>query len=111
MSPNGKQRGGVRGNAAPTPTAPTYAEKLAQASHEAKATVIALVATIVVWIVLGFGLSGLDVWVAHTPLWVIGGTIGTWVFSIAACVYLAKNVFVDFDLDEAIEAEGEARHE
>lgn len=77
----------------------TYKEKLNQATYEAKATGVALVATILVWIVLGFGLAGTNITVFHTPLWVIGGTIGTWLFSIAVCVYLEKRVFVDIDLD------------
>ena len=78
----------------------SYQQKLSQADREAKATVVALVATIVVWIVLGFGLAGLDIKMFHTPLWVIGGTIGTWLFAIGVCVYLERSVFVDFDLDE-----------
>ena len=109
MSPNGKLG--------------TYADKLAQATREAKATGVALVATIVAWVLLGFGLAGLDVQVFHTPLWVVGGTIGTWLFSIAVCMYLERRVFVDIDLDDepvaasaagsvALPAEGgEACHE
>lgn len=88
MSSNGKQQG--------------YSEKLAQASREAKATVVALIATIAVWSLLGFGLAGLDVQVFHTPLWVVGGTLGTWLFAIAVCVFLEKRVFADFDLDEVL---------
>ena len=78
----------------------TYAQKHAQANREAFYTVVALVATIVAWIVLGFGLSGIDVELFSTPLWVIGGTIGTWLFAIAATVVLAKVLFRDFDLDD-----------
>jgi uncharacterized membrane protein YhdT len=78
----------------------TYKEKLDQASKEAKATVVALIAVVAVWIVLGFGLAGSDITLFHTPIWVIGGTVGTWLFTIAVCVFLAKKVFMDFDLDE-----------
>ena len=78
----------------------SYKQKLEQADREAKATVVALLATIAVWIVLGFGLAGLDVQLFHTPLWVIGGIMGTWLFAIAVCVFLERRVFVDFDLDE-----------
>ena len=78
----------------------SYQQKLEQADREAKATVVALFATIVAWVVLGFGLAGLDVQLFHAPLWVIGGTLGTWLFAIAVCVYLERRVFVDFDLDE-----------
>lgn len=83
----------------------TYREKMAQANREAKATVVALALTVIVWIVLGFGLSGFDVELFHTPIWVFGGTIGVWVFSIVVVVVLRKCVFQDFDLDE--EGEGE----
>jgi uncharacterized membrane protein YhdT len=78
----------------------TYKEKLEQATKEAKATVVALIAVVAVWIVLGFGLAGSDITLFHTPIWVIGGTVGTWIFTIIVCVFLAKKVFMDFDLDE-----------
>lgn len=77
----------------------TYKGKLDQATREAKATMVALLATIAAWVVLGFGLAGLDVQLFHTPIWVLGGTVGTWLFSIAVCVFLEKRVFVDIDLD------------
>lgn len=83
----------------------TYREKMAQANREAKATVVALALAVIAWIVLGFGLSGLDVELFHTPIWVFGGTIGVWIFSIVVVVVLRKCVFQDFDLDE--EGEGE----
>lgn len=79
-----------------------------QANREAKATVVALVATVVVWVVLGFGLSGLEIELFHTPIWIIGGTVGVWLFSIVVVLVLRTCVFQDFDLDE--EGEG-ARHE
>ena len=78
----------------------TYKQKLEQANREAFATVVALVVTIVVWIACGFGLSGLDVEVFHTPLWIVGGTLGTWACAIIVSVVLAKRFFVGFDLDD-----------
>ena len=78
----------------------TYKQKLEQANREAIATVVGLVVTIVVWIVCGFGLAGLDVQVFHTPLWVVGGTIGTWVCAIIVSVVLARRFFVGFELDD-----------
>ena len=78
----------------------TYKEKLDQATKEAKATVVALIAVVAVWILLGFGLAGSDIVLFHTPIWVIGGTVGTWLFTVAVCVFLAKKVFMDFDLGE-----------
>ena len=78
----------------------TYKQKHQQANREAIATVVALAVTIAVWCLCGFGLAGLDIQVFHTPLWVIGGTIGTWICSIVAVVVLAKKVFVSFDLED-----------
>ncbi len=78
----------------------TYREKMAQANREAKATVVALVAVVVVWIVAGFGLSATDIEIFSTPIWVFGGTIGTWIAAIVATIVLGHGVFADFDLDE-----------
>ena len=83
----------------------SYKQKHEQANKEALATVVALAITIAVWCLCGFGLAGLDIQVFHTPLWVIGGTIGTWICSIVVVVVLAKKVFVGFDLDEEPSAE------
>ena len=79
----------------------TYRQKHEQANREAVATVVALAITIVVWAVCGFGLSTLDITLFHTPIWVIGGTIGTWICSIVVVVVMAKRFFADFDLDDA----------
>ena len=77
----------------------TYRQKMLQANKEAKATVVSLVLCIAVWAAAGFGLSGLDAKVFGTPVWIIGGTVGTWLFAVAVAVFLAKRVFADFDLD------------
>ena len=91
----------------------SYKQKHAQANREARATVVALTITIAVWAVCGFGLSGLDVQIFHTPLWVVGGTIGTWVCSIIVVVVLAKKIFLNYDLDDEplVAEEKEACHE
>lgn len=88
----------------------TYREKMAQVNREAKATLVVLALTVIVWIALGFGLSGLDIQLFHTPIWVFGGTVGVWIFSIVAVVVLRTFVFQDFDLGDEEEGEGE-RHE
>ena len=71
-----------------------------QANKEARATVAALACIIVVWLVGGFGLAGTDIWVFHTPLWVIGGCVAPWIVAVVAAVVLSRRVFADFDLDE-----------
>ena len=80
----------------------SYKQKHEQANREALATVVALIVTVIVWLACGFGLAGLDVTLFHTPLWVIGGTVGTWICSIVVVVVLAKKVFVGFDLDDEL---------
>lgn len=89
----------------------TYREKLLQADREAKTAVVGLVLTIVVWLVCGIGLSGLDVKVFGTPLWILGGTLGTWTFSIVVAVVLGKRVFVDFDLDDDAPSSAQAHQD
>jgi uncharacterized membrane protein YhdT len=85
----------------------TYAEAMKQTSREAEATVIALAAIVVVWLVAGFGLAGTDIWVFHTPLWVVCGCVLPWVAAVIAALVLGYKVFADFDLDE-VAAEGAA---
>ena len=84
----------------------SYQEKMQQATREAKATLAGLVLTVLVWIALGFGLSRFDIELFGTPLWVIGGTVGVWLFSIVLVVVLRTCVFQNFDLgDEKDEGE------
>lgn len=87
---------------------PTYAEKMQQADREAKATIVGLVVVVVAWIALGFGLAGTGIEVFHTPLWVITGTVGTWIVAIMVAVFMSKRVITDDDLDEEVE-EGDVR--
>lgn len=81
----------------------TYGAKLRQCNREALITVAALVLTIVVWALLGFGLAGSDVRICGIPLWAAAGTVGTWVFAIIVSVVLAKKFFFDFDVEEGDE--------
>ena len=80
----------------------SYKQKHEQANREAVATVIALAITILVWTLCGFGLASVDVKIFNTPLWIIGGTIGTWICSIVIVIVLAKRFFSDFDLDDDV---------
>lgn len=78
----------------------TYAQAMRQANKEARATVAALACIVVVWLVGGFGLAGIGIWLFHTPLWVIGGCVAPWIAAVVAAVVLSRRVFADFDLDE-----------
>ena len=78
----------------------TYAQKMAQATREAKATAVALAVIIVAWIALGFGLAGSDLRLFHLPIWVVGGTLGVLIVSVAVAAVLRCAVFADFDLDD-----------
>lgn len=82
-----------------------YKEKLQQANKEAKGAVVALFLTIIVWIIAGFAIAPLNIVVFNTPLWIITGCFGTWIFAIAVAVYMSKFIFKDIDLeDEEINA-------
>ena len=78
----------------------TYGAKLRQCNREALITVAALALTIVVWALLGFGLSGVETRICGIPLWAVAGTVGTWVFAIAVSVVLSKKIFSDFNAEE-----------
>ena len=75
-------------------------EKFRQATREAIAPVVAAIAEIIFWCLAGFGLADSDITILHTPLWVWGGCVGTWIFAIIVTVILSEKVFVNFDLDE-----------
>lgn len=83
----------------------TYKEKLRQANREAKVTLIGLLLTIIVWIALGFGLSGSTISLFSTPLWIIGGCLGTWIFAIIVSVVIGGKVMKDCDLDDEDDSE------
>ena len=85
----------------------TYADKLRSADRDARLTLVAVIAIVAVWILCGFGLSGSDVYGLGIPLWVLGGTFGTWIFAVVVAVCLAKWGFEDFELDD--DNEGEAK--
>ena len=74
-------------------------EKFRQANREAKATCVAAAAVIVFWCLTGFGLADSDITFLHTPLWVWGGCVGTWIFAVLVTIFLSKKVFKNFDLD------------
>lgn len=78
----------------------TYKEKLQQANGEALAAVIGLVATIVVWALLGFGVAQTGIVVFSTPLWIITGCFGTFVFAVVLSIVMAKFVMHDVGLDD-----------
>ena len=77
-----------------------YKEKLAQANREARAAVFGLVLTIIVWAVAGFGVAQVDIAVFSTPLWVITGCVGTFVFAVLVAIVMAQGIFKDVNLDE-----------
>jgi uncharacterized membrane protein YhdT len=75
-------------------------EKFRRANHEAKVTCLATLAVIIFWTVAGFGLSSLDITFFDTPVWVLAGCIGTWLFAVLVAFWLAEHVISDIDLDE-----------
>lgn len=74
--------------------------KWKQINAEARASGFALIAIIIFWVIAGFGVSRLHITVGHTPLWVITGCLGTWVFAVILVAWMMKHVFKDFSLDD-----------
>ena len=79
---------------------PTYAQKMRQANREARATVVALAVVVVAWAALGFGVAATGAEAFHTPLWIVTGTVGTWVVAIVVAVFMSRRVITDVDLDD-----------
>ena len=85
-----------------------YEDKLRQADREARAALVGLVLTALVWALCGFGLAGCDVTVFSTPLWVVAGCGGTFLFAVGVSVWMACFVMKDVGLDEDGGADGDA---
>ncbi|MCR2035538.1 DUF997 family protein [Adlercreutzia mucosicola] len=78
----------------------TYAAKMRQANREAVATVVALAVIVAAWFAGGIGLADSGIEVFSTPVWIIGGTVGTWLVAVLAAIVLARGVFANFSLDD-----------
>ena len=78
----------------------TPKEKYRQICREAGATGLVLALIIVLWCVLGFGLSGSEVMVLGLPLWAVAGTVGIWLLAILLTFILVKFVFKDMSLSQ-----------
>lgn len=77
-----------------------YEDKLRQADREARAALAGLAATIIVWAACGFGLAPSGVYVFSTPLWVVAGCGGTFLFAVGVAVWMACHVMKDVGLDD-----------
>ena len=71
----------------------TYAQKMHRANKEALYAVGALIVIVIAWLIGGIGLAGLDIQVASTPLWIIGGTVGTWLVAVVISSTLTSTYF------------------
>ena len=58
---------------------------------EAKMTALGLLSLIVVWLLAGGLLSGVEVTIFHIPLWAIAGTLGVWTVAIAIATTLSRH--------------------
>ena len=86
----------------------TYAAKMRQANREALATVAALVIIAVTWLSWGIGLADSDIELFSTPIWIIGGCVGTWLMAVLAALVLGCGVFANFSLDDDAPEDGPA---
>ena len=78
----------------------TPKEKYQQICREAGATGLVLALLILLWCVLGFGLSGSEVQIFGLPLWALAGTVGIWLLAILLTFVLVKFVFKDMALSK-----------
>lgn len=75
-------------------------EKERQIRREARATLI-LFAVCFIWNVgFAYGLSGSGIRLLGLPLWWMISTPGMFVIAVIGVVYLLRNVFADFGLDD-----------
>lgn len=77
-----------------------YEEKLKQCDRECAIAIAGLSLTIIVWLACGFGLSGVDVVIFSTPLWIVAGLGGTFIFACAFAIVFAKFFMKDIHLEE-----------
>lgn len=84
-----------------------YEDKLRQADREARAALVGLAATIVVWAACGFGLAPSGIYVCATPLWVVAGCGGTFLFAVGVAIWMACHVMKDVGLDDEDDEDGE----
>ena len=59
---------------------------------EAKMTALGLLSLIVLWLLAGGILSGVEVTICHIPLWAIAGTLGVWTVAIAIATTLSRHI-------------------
>ena len=78
----------------------TPKEKYRQICREAGATGLVLLTLIIMWCLLGFGLSDSQVLIFGLPLWAVTGTVGIWILAICLTFVLVKFVFKDMALSQ-----------
>lgn len=83
----------------------THEEKNCQIRKEALATLLLFLICVVWHIGFGYGLSGVDIYLFHLPLWWILSTPGVFVVAVVGVMILLKKVFVNFDFEENEEEE------
>lgn len=77
----------------------TNNSKDTQIKREAIASIICVAAIVVFWCISGLAISTLDIVIFHTPLWIITGCLGTWIFASVLVAVVVKKVFKNTDLE------------
>lgn len=77
----------------------TKEEKNKQIKKEAFATVILFIICFIWHVGIGYGLSGVPIYIFNLPLWWIISTPGVFVVGVVGVIILLKKVFVNFDLN------------
>ena len=77
-----------------------YKDKLKQCNRECAFAIIGLVLTIVVWLICGFGFMNVDIAIFSTPLWIVAGLGGTFLFACIFSIVFAKCIMKDVNLQD-----------
>ena len=77
-----------------------YKDKLKQCNRECVFAILGLILTIIVWFICGFGFMSVDVKIFSTPLWIVAGLGGTFLFACIFSIVFAKFIMKDVNLQE-----------
>ena len=78
----------------------SYKEKHHIANKEAAWSIGGVGVIALAWVVGGFALKDLEIYIAGIPLWVMCGTVGTWIVSMVVVVFLSRRIFTDMSFDD-----------
>ena len=83
-----------------------YKDKLKTCDRECAFAILGLILTVCVWLICGIGFSASDVIIFSTPLWIVAGLVGTFLFACIFSIVFAFVIMKDVSLEEETEIDG-----